>query len=140
MTDPFEDGQLDAMVELIEAGVPTDLIIWATQLPYWLVEYAALTINHEELTMRNNQLEQALVAAGFQKQKEVRARKPRPTQLHDVTEYKLDWIHSRKRRVMLSAQCFRKLMFKGVSRMLRTADTIWTKIFLSKPSYILTFY
>jgi hypothetical protein len=48
MTDPFEDGQLDAMVELIEAGVPTDLIIWATQLPYWLVEYAALTINHEE--------------------------------------------------------------------------------------------
>jgi len=41
--------------------------------------------------MRNNQLEQALVAAGFQKQKEVRVRKPRPTQLHDVTEYKLDW-------------------------------------------------
>jgi hypothetical protein len=41
--------------------------------------------------MRNNQLEQALVAAGFQKQKEVRAKKPKPTQLHDVTEYKLDW-------------------------------------------------
>lgn len=41
--------------------------------------------------MRNNQLEQALIAAGFQKQPEVRVRKPRPTQGHDVPEFKLDW-------------------------------------------------
>lgn len=47
MTDPFEAGQLEAMVELIEAGVPTELIIWATGLPYWLVEYTAATLNHE---------------------------------------------------------------------------------------------
>jgi len=40
------------------------------------------------MTMRNNQLEQALIAAGFQKQKEVHKRK---TQLHDVTEPKQDW-------------------------------------------------
>ena len=38
--------------------------------------------------MRNNQLEQALISVGFQKQKEVR---PRKTQLHDVTEPKQDW-------------------------------------------------
>jgi hypothetical protein len=43
------------------------------------------------MTMRNNQLEQAFVAVGFKKQAEVRVRKPRPTQLHDVTEYKIDW-------------------------------------------------
>ena len=47
MIEPFEDGQLDAMVELIEAGVPTELIIWATRLPYWLVEYTALTLTPE---------------------------------------------------------------------------------------------
>lgn len=47
--------------------------------------------------MRNNQLEQALVAAGFTKQAEldVRAKarraKAKAAQLHDVTEYKLDW-------------------------------------------------
>lgn len=41
--------------------------------------------------MRNNQLEQALVAVGFQKQPEVRVRKPRPTQGHAVPEFKPDW-------------------------------------------------
>jgi hypothetical protein len=45
MIEPFEDGQLDAMTELIEAGVPTELIIWATRLPYWLVEYTVATLN-----------------------------------------------------------------------------------------------
>jgi hypothetical protein len=47
MTDPFEAGQLEAMVELLEAGVPAELVIWATGLPYWLVEYTAATTNHE---------------------------------------------------------------------------------------------
>lgn len=47
--------------------------------------------------MRNNQLEQALLGAGFTKQAEVDTRakarraKAKATQLHDVTEYKLDW-------------------------------------------------
>lgn len=45
LVDPFEAGQLEAMVELLEAGVPTDLVIWATRLPYWLVEYTAATLN-----------------------------------------------------------------------------------------------
>jgi hypothetical protein len=48
MIEPFEDSQLDAkldaMIELIEAGVPTELIIWATHLPYWLVEYTVATL------------------------------------------------------------------------------------------------
>jgi len=51
MIEPFEDGQLDAkldaMIELIEAGVPTELIIWATHLPYWLVEYTVATLTTE---------------------------------------------------------------------------------------------
>lgn len=45
LVDPFEAGQLEAMVELLEAGVPTDFVIWATDLPYWLVEYTAATLN-----------------------------------------------------------------------------------------------
>lgn len=38
--------------------------------------------------MRNNQLEQALISVGFQKQKEVRTRK---TQGQPVPELKQDW-------------------------------------------------
>jgi hypothetical protein len=38
------------------------------------------------MTMRNNQLEQALLRAGF-----VKAKEAKPTQLHDVTERKPEW-------------------------------------------------
>lgn len=45
MTEPFDAAQLEAMTDLLNAGVPTDLVIWATDLPYWLVEYTAATLN-----------------------------------------------------------------------------------------------
>lgn len=46
MHEPFEDGQLQAMTDLLWEGVPTELVIWATGLPYWFVEYAADALDH----------------------------------------------------------------------------------------------